>query len=104
MKYKNYGRTPRTFYDITFKPGDVKEVPGYINCNNFVRIFDDDKPVLDKAEVVKSAEVITKPKKSTKHQNKQTKLVKESYTVDDAIPVENNSDEPTTDDKEKDNG
>ena len=40
MKYKNCGKLPRVVYGIKFNPGDVKEVPGYINIKSFVRVFD----------------------------------------------------------------
>lgn len=38
MKYKNIGMTSKTFYGITFKPKEVKEVPGYINDPKFIRM------------------------------------------------------------------
>lgn len=38
MKYKNTGMTSKTFYGVTFKPKDVKEVPGYINDPKFIRM------------------------------------------------------------------
>lgn len=31
MFYKNYSYTAKTFYGVTFKPGEVKEVDGIIN-------------------------------------------------------------------------
>lgn len=39
MIYKNLSRTTKTFYGITFKPGESHDVPGYINCSKFVRDF-----------------------------------------------------------------
>lgn len=39
VKYKNISCSAKTFYGVTFKPGDVKEVPGYINCQGMTRIF-----------------------------------------------------------------
>lgn len=38
MTYKNIGVSTKTFYGITFKPGDVKDVPGYINASGMVRM------------------------------------------------------------------
>lgn len=38
MKYKNIGMTSKTFYGVTFKPKEVKEVPGYINDPKFIRM------------------------------------------------------------------
>ena len=40
MKYKNIGMTSKTFYGVTFKPKEVKEVPGYINDPKFIRMPD----------------------------------------------------------------
>lgn len=38
MKYKNISYTEATFYGITFKPGEIKDVPGYINNPHFIRV------------------------------------------------------------------
>lgn len=40
MKYKNNSRVTKTFYGVTFKPGETKDVNGYINDPNFIRIID----------------------------------------------------------------
>jgi len=37
--YKNISCTTKTFYGVTFRPGEVKSVPGYINDPNFIRVF-----------------------------------------------------------------
>lgn len=31
MFYKNVSYSDKTFYGVTFKPGEVAEVPGYVN-------------------------------------------------------------------------
>ena len=41
--YKNLSFSAKTFYGIRFEPGDTKAVPGYINCNGMVRIFEPPK-------------------------------------------------------------
>lgn len=38
MIYKNLSRTTKTFYGVTFKPGEEHEVPGYINHPKFLRL------------------------------------------------------------------
>lgn len=38
IAYKNVGYTEKTFYGVTFKPGDIKEVPGHINHYKFVQV------------------------------------------------------------------
>lgn len=37
MKYINMTCATKTFYGVEFKPGDVKEVPGFINAAGFIR-------------------------------------------------------------------
>ena len=39
IKYKNISCSTKTFYGITFNPGDVKEVPGYVNAQGMTRVF-----------------------------------------------------------------
>lgn len=36
MLYKNISSVTKTFYGVVFKPGAIKEVPGYINDPKFV--------------------------------------------------------------------
>ncbi len=43
MFYKNFSNATFTFYGVTFKPGEIKEVEGYINHPKFVRITDKEK-------------------------------------------------------------
>lgn len=38
MKYKNISYTEATYYGITFSPGEIKDVPGYINNPHFIRV------------------------------------------------------------------
>lgn len=38
MIYKNLSRTTKTFYGVTFKPGEEHEVPSYINHPKFLRL------------------------------------------------------------------
>lgn len=38
LRYKNTSVTAKTFYGTTFKPGEEKDVPGYINHPKMVRI------------------------------------------------------------------
>lgn len=36
MFYKNVSYSDKTFYGVTFKPGEVAEVPGYINDKQMI--------------------------------------------------------------------
>lgn len=38
MLYKNTSIIQKTFHGVTFKPGEIKDVPGYINNRGFVRV------------------------------------------------------------------
>ena len=40
ITYKNISYSAKTFYGVKFEPGEIKEVPGYINAIGMVRIFD----------------------------------------------------------------
>lgn len=39
-KYKNYGKSTKVFYGVTFQPGAEAEVSGYINDPDLIRVFD----------------------------------------------------------------
>lgn len=62
MFYKNTSYTVKTFYGVTFKPNDIKEVPGFINNKYMVPV---DKP--DTIESTKSQQKPSseKPKKES---------------------------------------
>lgn len=38
MTYKNTSLATKTFYGVTFKPGETHDVPGYINDSKFVHV------------------------------------------------------------------
>lgn len=37
--YKNISYSAKTFYGVKFAPGEVKQVSGYINDPNMIRVF-----------------------------------------------------------------
>jgi hypothetical protein len=55
MFYKNNSFVAKTFYGVTFQPGEIKDVPGYVNDRDFMRVA---RPV--KQEPPKQVEVIAK--------------------------------------------
>lgn len=60
MRYKNLSRTSKTFGDVTFQPGEVKEFPGLLNHPSMFLTNDEVTAKADKpAKVSKPAE---KPK------------------------------------------
>lgn len=58
MKYMNMTYTTKTFYGVEFKPGETKEVPGYINAVGFIRT-DINVPEKGKKPEIKAAEQVT---------------------------------------------
>lgn len=58
--YKNIGCIPKTLYGVEFKPGEAKEVPGYVNDPNFIK--------LDKLPELKETKAVDK---STANKQKQ---------------------------------
>ena len=78
MVYKNISNSKKVFYGVTFKPGDIKEVPGYVNDKQMIvstlpiipKI--DTKPV----KVTKS----TNPDKSVKVEETESQIIKEEQT------------------------
>ena len=38
VAYKNTSMYPLEFYGVTFGPGEIKEVPGWINCPQMERV------------------------------------------------------------------
>lgn len=78
MIYKNLSHATKTFYGISFKPGEEHEVPGCINDSKFVRLNNFTKTSTESvklestvtAEVtVQAAAVVTK--KSGKSKTKE---------------------------------
>lgn len=50
--YKNISYSAKTFYGVEFKPGEIKAVPGYINCQGMLRMPDSTN-VTERSEVSK---------------------------------------------------
>lgn len=57
MIYKNLSHATKTFYGITFKPGEEHEVPGCINDSKFIRLNNFTKQPTE-SESVKSESII----------------------------------------------
>ena len=56
MLYRNISYSVKTFYGVTFEPGQVKEVPGYINNKDMI---------VEETVPSQSAPSLDKPKKSS---------------------------------------
>lgn len=64
MKYRNIGMAPKTFYNVTFNPGEIHDVPGFINCGSFVRVPDSEEVSEPRHNAAKTD--AEKPKSATK--------------------------------------
>lgn len=74
MIYKNTSRCNMTFYNVTFKPGEVKEVPGYINNIHFIRCNEADlKKPENKPAKQTQKQVDNKPKVDVKQDTEDAK-------------------------------
>lgn len=75
MVYKNISNSKKQFYGVTFKPGEVKEVPGFVNDKHMIAstlppaVKTDAKPV----KPTKS----TGLDKSVKVEETESKIIKE---------------------------
>ena len=79
MLYKNISCSAKTFYGVEFKPGEIKEVPGYINhpkmivttslpqedSNKQSKPQEKQKKPSDKTPVIQSSNSEVKPEDAT---------------------------------------
>lgn len=82
MYYKNIGTVEKTFYDVTFKPGDVKEVPGFINVKKFIRLSDKDAKLEIKQEVKKDNKIAENKTIDVKENKTKAEIKVESDTAE----------------------
>ena len=50
FRYKNYGRKPKTYHGVEFKPGEIHSVKSRINDKTFVRVFSKPEEKVKQAE------------------------------------------------------
>lgn len=65
LRYKNTSRVTKTFYGVTFKPNETKDVSGYINDPKFIRVTDSVTPKKTES-VTKSVTTKTEQKAEVK--------------------------------------
>ena len=79
MKYVNNSYATKTFYGVEFKPGDVKDVPGYINADGFFRADTSEAPTVEpeikplEQEAPKEVEEV-KPVRGRKSKSNDTEM------------------------------
>ena len=77
--YKNLSNAVKTFYGVTFLPGDVKSVPGYIDNLKFIRVEESKDTVKTVVDVSKKSDITVpnsteeKPKPTRKYKKKSIK-------------------------------
>nr|DAF92943.1 MAG TPA: hypothetical protein [Siphoviridae sp. ctX5W26] len=95
IRYRNLSVVSKSYYGVTFRPGEVKEVPGYIHSRYF-------EVVTDTKEESKTSESTKSPKKKQISQSKINNDFKistpENASVDDTVDT---SEETTTQVKEE---
>ena len=96
IQYKNISFSAKTFYGVKFEPGEIKEVPGYINDPRMIRIFDISKKVVKKPEPVESVDAIETPKVETRGRRKKSSEP-EKVSVAETQEVKITSEEETSD-------
>lgn len=73
IKYRNISLSAKTFYGVRFEPGEVKEVPGYINCSSMIRIFDKHKTDYTKVKISNES-VVSVTKRGRKKSSETEKV------------------------------
>ena len=95
IRYRNLSVVSKSYYGVTFRPGEVKEVPGYIHSRYF-------EVVADTKEESKTSESTKSSKKKQVPQSKINNDFKistsENTSVDDTVDT---SEETTTQVKEE---
>ncbi len=73
MFYKNLSYSDKTFYGVTFKPGEVAEVPGYINDKQMIVVPKPSK----KQTTASDAPAVTKKEDKKDNKSNQNESVSE---------------------------
>ena len=77
LRYRNTSVSAKTFYGTTFKPGEEKDVPGFINDVKMVRVSSKQKELPKSASKKNPAPVVVE-EKSTQTKSAENKQNKES--------------------------
>ncbi len=80
MYYKNVSCFAKTFYGVEFKPGEAKEVPGYVNDKHMIVVDElqkPAKPAAPKKDAAKPSEKSEAPKEDKEPKLTSTNTDKE---------------------------
>jgi len=78
MFYKNISYSEKTFYGVKFKPGEVAEVPGYINDKQMIVV--PNKPSKKQTTASDNAPAVTSKKDDKKDDKKSSDQNSESVS------------------------
>lgn len=73
MYYRNISFGTKTFYGVTFQPGDIKEVKAFINDPKMLLMPKDYQPAAPVVKPSKSTKAVTKVNKSAKSDKAEVK-------------------------------
>ena len=77
MFYKNISYSEKTFYGVTFQPGEVAEVPGYVNDLQMIVV---PKPSKKQTTASDNAPAVTSKKDDKKDDKKSSDQNSESVS------------------------
>lgn len=81
LVYKNNSKVTKTFHGVTFKPGEVKECPGYINDVTFIRLSSMPKEPPKVVEIPKKSETSKVDKVKSADSTKTKSTTDESKSI-----------------------
>lgn len=98
IQYKNISYSAKTFYGVKFEPGEIKEVPGYINDAKMVRVqgklAKTFKPTVQNTKVVNESDSTRFETRGRKKKSNDTE--KDSFAEATEIKLETITQEETS--------
>ena len=91
MYYRNLSNSAKTFYGVTFPPGETREVPSTINHKDMLRVSVPEVEIVDKKSVKASKKANTAP--IVKSDTSSDKPQSDSKTTDDVDKAIENKEE-----------
>lgn len=86
MFYKNVSHSVKTFYGVTFKPGDIKSVDSYINDRFMIPCSGEETNVTPEKVQLKQDQQKLSSDKSKKEDEKKSEPKKENKVEDSEKP------------------
>lgn len=87
MYYKNVSFSVKTFYGVTFRPGEIKEVAKNINSRFMIQV---DGPEVKTQNIEETSQQKQKQQKPSSEKSKKSEEKKEpEVSVEDAVEISN---------------